>query len=167
MKKHPPQCFLPQHRFPIFQCRKDTVHNMCSSILFIELSIVQVWHYFSFAQVIDKSFSGSTSAAMSRRNRPEYLLQSRYSVTNTNGSFWNRNRRTLQAQKPFFAHSEIFLPVLTCSFGFLVSERNGVHNWICKSVIWLLAATVVPSEDLNEKNHQWLFAALKHYNALL
>lgn len=80
-KVHPPaQFYFFQLIFPIFQCRKDTVHNMCSSILFIEFSIVHVWHYFLFAQVIDKSFSGSMSAAMLRRNKSDCLLQQGWAI---------------------------------------------------------------------------------------
>lgn len=68
-----------------------------------------------------------------------------------------------------FRHKNRFTSVQKCSCqcwrGLLVSERNGVHNWICKSVIWRLAATVVPSEDLNEKNHT--SDCLQHWNTTM
>lgn len=116
-QKLPPALFFFfQLRFPTFHGRKDTVPNMFLSILFIELSIVHVLHYFSFAQVIDKSFSGSMSAAMSKRNRFGVSTRVATAWTTPNGLFWNRNRCTLQAQKPLYVHSGMFLPVLMCSF---------------------------------------------------
>lgn len=99
----------------LFNVKKDTVHN---SYMF-KYSIywaAHVWHYFSFAQVTDDSFSVSTSAAMWRRNKLEYLLQSQYSVTNTNCLLCNRSWRTLQAPNclilcPFTNVASIDVPI--------------------------------------------------------
>lgn len=60
--------FFFQLRFPLFQCRKDTVPNMRSSILFIEL-FFQLYMYDVTFHLLESSTKASPEAAMSRRNR--------------------------------------------------------------------------------------------------
>lgn len=57
--------------------------------------------------------------------------QTAYFETGSDAHFRHKNR--------FTSIEECFPPVLMCSFGFLVSERNAAHDWICQR------------EDLNER----------------
>ena len=81
--------------------------------------------------------------------------------TYTSGTKKKQNKK----KTTFYVHSEIFPPVLAGSFGVF-----GVGNWICKSLMLLLAATIFLNFFAHsewKEPHQWLLATVKHDNTLL
>lgn len=157
--------FFFKLRFPTFQCRKDSSQYVFKYSIYWAFNCTWMTLLFICSSHRPKASVEACLQRCGRGTGPECQLQSRSSVS---ARFGNRNGRSLQAQRPFCVYSEMSRPLWTRSFGFFVAERNGVHNWIRKSVNWLLAATVVPSEDRNGKNHTSdVFAALRHDNTLL